>query len=68
MKSLFGRIKALNKIADRRTTEVSGVGLFRYIAIMESATVCFGCSEQKFVRRVSIGLTNDNAADKIRDG
>lgn len=30
--------------------------------------VRFGCSGQKFVRRMSIGLTNDNAADKIRNG
>ena len=28
----------------------------------------FGCSEQKFGRRISIGLTNDNATNKIRDG
>ena len=55
-------------MADRRTAEVSGVGLFRYIAIMESATISLDSSGQKFVRRVSIGLTNDNAADKIRDG
>lgn len=52
-------------IADRRTAEVSGVGLS---AIIELATIRFSCSEQKFVRRIRIGLTNDNATDKIRDG
>ena len=37
-------------------------------AIIELATIRFGCSEQKFDRRIGIGLTNDNATDKIRDG
>ncbi len=40
----------------------------RYTAIIESVTIRFGCSEQKFDRRIGIGLTNDNAKDKIRDG
>lgn len=39
-----------------------------YPAIIELAIIRFGCSEQKFVRRIRIGLTNDNATDKIRDG
>ena len=38
-----------------------------YTAIIELAAICFGCSGQKFYRRISIGLTNDNATDKIRD-
>ena len=45
---------------------MSGVGLFRYIAIMESATISLGRSGQKFGRRIGIGLTNDNATDKLR--
>ena len=40
----------------------------RYTAIIEFATIRFGCSGQKFVRRISIGLTNDNETDKIRNG
>ena len=55
-------------MADRRTAEVSGVGLFRYIAIMESATISLDSSGQKFGRRIGIGLTNENATDKIRRG
>lgn len=40
----------------------------RYTAIIELVTISFGCPEQKFGRRISIGLTYDKAADKIRDG
>lgn len=40
----------------------------RYTAIIESTTIRFGCSGHEFVRRIGIGLTNDNATDKIRDG
>ncbi|WP_259301250.1 hypothetical protein [Phocaeicola vulgatus] len=35
---------------------------------MELATIRFGCSGHKFAKRIGIGLTNDNATKKIRNG
>ena len=65
-KILFNEIKGLILIADRRTAETSGVGLSSIMLLLISGNL-FRLFGQKFDRRISIGLTNDNAADKIRN-
>ena len=54
-------------MADRRTAETSGVGLSAILLWLTSGFP-FRLFGQKFDRRISIGLTNDNAADKVRNG
>ena len=54
-------------MVDRRTAETSGVGLSSIMLLLISGNL-FRLFGQKFDRRISIGLTNDNAADKIRNG
>lgn len=66
-KILFKEIKVLNQVADRQSAKVSGVGLSAILLWLISG-FRFGCSGQKFDRRISIGLTNNNAANKIRNG
>lgn len=52
---------------DIRITETSGVGMSAILLLLISGNL-FRLFGQKFDRRISIGLTNDNAADKIRNG
>ena len=66
-KILNEEIKGLILIADRRTAETSGVGLSAILLCLISGNM-FRLFGQKFDRRISIGLTNDNAANKIRNG
>ena len=66
-KILFKEIKVLNQVADRQSAKVSGVGLSAILLWLTSGFP-FRLFGQKFDRRINIGLTNDNAADKIRNG
>jgi len=54
-------------MVDRRTAETSGVGLSSIMLLLISGNL-FRLFGQKFDRRISIGLTNDNTANKIRNG
>lgn len=40
----------------------------RYTAIIESATIRFGCSGHEFGRRIGLTLTNGNAAARSETG
>ena len=66
-KTLNGGIKPLNSMVDRRASEASAVGLSAILLSYINDRLC-RLFVQKFGRRISIGLTNGNATDKIRNG